>query len=334
VVARLEANSSPVTVLLDAHMDTVPVEGMTVEPFHPLVRDGKVYGRGACDVKGGMAAMLSAFARLAQERPARAAHVVLSCTCDEEATFQGVSRLAQLWTEREPSGRLLWERPTVAVVAEPTELHCVVAHKDATRWKIRTRGRACHSSQPQAGINAINRMARVLVALEECARDLPQTIPPHPLCGSPTLSVGRIEGGESVNTVPDECVIEVDRRVIPKEDGHAVIDQVAAYLSDRLDFEVEMLPPWLVGLPLPDDNNHSWADRLLTHVGHVAGRHRKVGLPCGTNASRIAASGVPAVVFGPGSLQQAHTSDEWISIRQLEQASEVYYQFCACPVPE
>ena len=141
--------------------------------------------------------------------------------------------------------------------------------------------------------------------------------------------VGRIEGGASVNVVPDECLIEVDRRVIPGEDGAAVIDDVAEFLRERIDFDVEFLPPWLIGLPLPNNGNTAWAERLLEHVEVAAGPRRLVGVPYGTHASRFAASGVPAIVFGPGSIAQAHTKDEFIEIDQLRLAAEIYFQFCA-----
>ena len=220
VIARFDRLGSNRTLLFDAHQDTVPVEGMTIPPFEPSERDGRIYGRGACDVKGGMAAMLAAFARLVRERPANAANVVMSCTCDEEFTVLGINDLAKLWSDPMRRASLLESRPDAAVVAEPTGLDVVVAHKGATRWKLRTSGRACHSSSPTDGVNAIYRMGRVLECLEEFAKELPRRVPPHPLCGPPTFSVGRIEGGISVNTVPDQCVIEIDRRTIPGEDRH------------------------------------------------------------------------------------------------------------------
>lgn len=329
VIARWNSAAGRLTVLLDAHQDTVPTDGMIVDPFHPVEQDGRIYGRGACDVKGGLAAMLSAFARLVEERPPRAANVVISCTCDEEATVLGITDLVQLWSDPSRAGSLLSKPPDAAVVAEPTGLNVVVAHKGVTRWKIRTTGRACHSARPSEGVNAIYRMATVLNCLQEYAERLPQSISPHPLCGRPTLSVGRIEGGLSVNTVPDSCTIEVDRRVIPGEDAEHVIEDVAHFLRERLEFEIENLSPWLTAPPLADEHNGPWADRLLTHIEAVAGPHRTIGVPYGTHASRIAAAGVPAVVFGPGSVEQAHTHDEWISIMELKQAAEVYYRFCA-----
>ena len=224
--ARYQVGPDRPTVLLDAHQDTVPVDGMTIAPFDPIVKDGKLYGRGACDVKGGMAAMLSAFARLVTEQPPGAANVVMSCSCEEEAEAKGVKDLRRLWTEPDRGISLLNRPPEMAVVAEPTDLEIVVAHRGATRWKLQTAGRACHSSRPSEGVNAIYKMGRVLTALESYAQHLTETVTPHPRCGSATISVGRIEGGLSVNTVPDQCAIEIDRRVIPGEDGASVVKQV------------------------------------------------------------------------------------------------------------
>jgi len=329
VIARYDAPDSQVTILLDAHQDTVPVAGMTIDPFQPTVRDGRLYGRGSCDVKGGMAAMLWAFTQLVRQRPPQSANVVLSCTCDEEATVLGVRNLVSLWSTAEAGCDLVPHAPNMAIVAEPTELDVVVAHRGATRWKLHTRGRACHSSNPAEGISAIYRMAAVLRVLEQYAEHLGTSIPPHPLCGPATLSVGKIEGGVSVNTVPDQCSIEIDRRVIPGEDGSQVIDQVTEFLRPRLDFEVEMSAPWITGQPLPDDNNGPLARRLLERVQRAAGPHQAVGVPYGTHASRISAAGVPSVVFGPGSIRQAHTVDEWIEVEQLQTAARVYFEFCA-----
>jgi acetylornithine deacetylase len=328
VIARFDSAGATRTVLLDAHQDTVPADGMVIDPFTPVERDGRLYGRGACDVKGGMAAMLAAFERLVSERPAGAANVVLSCTCDEEATTIGIQDLVRLWTDPGRRGSLLSERPDAAIIAEPTGLHVVVAHKGATRWRVQTSGRACHSSSPDQGVNAIYRMAKVLSALEAYAAELPMNVPPHPLCGPATLSVGRIEGGISVNTVPDRCWIEIDRRVIPGEDSRAVIDPVREFVSRRAGVEFEFLPPWHIGPPLADGPNAELAERVLAHVAAVVGPRNKVGVPYGTHASRTAAAGVPSVVFGPGHIEQAHTKDEWIEVAQLDAASEVYFRFC------
>lgn len=328
VLACVPGRDHGPTILFDAHQDTVPVDGMTIPPFRPVVEGDRLYGRGACDVKGGLAAMLAALVRLAADSQPAAADVVLSCTCDEESTTLGVAHLVQSWAEGATADVWWRRRPDVAVVAEPTGLDVVVAHRGASRWKIRTRGRACHSSEPGNGVNAIYRMAPILSALEEYAAELPHRVAPHPLCGGATLSVGRIEGGVSVNTVPDECSIEIDRRVLPEEDGWEAIRDVERFLKARVAVDFEMLPPWLVGMALSDRTNGPLAEQLLACVADVAGPHNKVGVPYGTHASRFDAAGVPSVVFGPGSILQAHTKDEWISITQLRQAAEVYYLFC------
>jgi succinyl-diaminopimelate desuccinylase len=329
VVARFDSPGSEFTILLDAHQDTVPVEGMTIAPFEPQIRNGRINGRGSCDVKGGMAAMLFAFRRLCQEQPANAANVVLSCTCDEESTTTGITDLVRYWTSDRGKSTLLASPPDVAVIAEPTLLDVVVAHRGVTRFKIRAGGRACHSSDPTQGVNAIYRMARVVAVLEEYAELLSRTVPPHPLCGGATLSVGRIHGGTSVNIVPDECVIEIDRRVIPGENHEDVKADIRKYLTERLDFEMEFEPPWIESPALTDADNQQLAKAILSCVADVDGDHAAIGVPYGTHASRTCAGGVPSIVFGPGSIDQAHTKDEFLEIDQLEKAAEVYFQFCA-----
>ena len=328
VLARLNSSASRRTVLLDAHQDTVPVDGMTIPPFEPVERSGLLYGRGACDVTGGMAAMLAAFTRLAHDRPAGMPNVVLSLTCDEESTSLGINHFTDSWSDTKSVYRLCPQRPDLAIVAEPTGLDIVVAHRGATRWKLSTAGRACHSSRPHEGVNAIYRMAKVVGLLEEYAAWLPGSRPPHPLCGPATLSVGRIEGGSSVNIVPDSCTIEVDRRVIPGEDRLAVIEELKEYLRSRLDFEVTHAAPYCASPPLGDDLNGKLAQELMQVITTVVGLKTAMGVPYGTHASRFARAGVPAVVFGPGDIAQAHTKDEWIEIAQLDQAAEIYYQFC------
>lgn len=328
VLARLDSPGAAKTVILDAHQDTVPVDGMTIPPFEPAEQEGRLYGRGSCDVKGGMAAMLAAFTRVAQERPAGMPNVVLSLTCDEESTSIGINHLTDSWESPDSRYRLCPTMPDMAIVAEPTQLDIVVAHRGATRWKLHTAGRACHSSRPDEGINAIYRMARVVTALEEYAAKIPTQRPAHPLCGPATLSVGRIDGGSSVNIVPDHCSIEVDRRLIPGEDRFGVIDELADYLRSKLDFEVTHDEPYCASPSLGDDLNGALSEQLMRAIRDVVGPRQVIGVPYGTHASRFARVGIPSVVFGPGDIAQAHTKDEWIEISQLDHAAEIYYRFC------
>ena len=315
IVARYESPGSKPWLLFEVHQDTVPVDGMTIDPFAGEVRDGKLFGRGACDVKGGMTAMLTAFARLVREGPAGAANVLLACTVDEEHTFLGVQKLMA-------DGY----RADFAVVAEPTRLQVVDTHKGVVRWKVRTEGRACHSSRPDQGENAIYHMGHVLPLIERYADRLIQS-PAHPRLGPPTLSVGRIEGGVSVNTVPDACVIELDRRLLPGEDPMRAWSDfnAAVLLPSPVPVSCEnvwMACPALEALPAPE-----LRERFARAIDAVEGRHEVLAVPFGTDASSIAEAGIPAVVFGPGDIAQAHTKDEWIELDQIDRAAEIFYRF-------
>ena len=322
VLARYDAPRSRRTILFDAHQDTVPTDGMTIAPFEPEIRDDRLYGRGACDVKGGMAAMLVAFARLCRERPADSSSVVMACTVDEEFTHTGSSHLAAAGPKAD-----------LAIVAEPTGLDLVDRHKGAVRWKVRTRGIACHSSKPNLGVNAIYRMGAVLLALEEHAAVLERSRP-DPVLGPPSLSVGRIDGGQSVNVVPDWCEIEVDRRMIPGEVASDCIQQVRTAIRERAGDvrDVDFLPPWVNFPPLAPHQAHSIAflETVRTAVSAATGRMPDVvGVPYGTDAGPLGARGIPCLVFGPGDIAQAHTKDEWIALEQVRAAAEAYYRL-AC----
>src|SRR5581483_4442418 len=218
IVARCDLGAKR-TLVLEAHQDTVPIDNMTIEPFGARIDGNRLYGRGACDIKGGMAAMLGAFARMVREKPRGAAHLVMACSVDEEHTFQGVKEMVKRGLKAD-----------LAVVAEPTLLNIVHAHKGIVRWHLSTSGRSCHSSAPEQGINAVYRMAKVLAGIEQYAEHLRRTTV-DPLLGPATISVGRIEGGTSVNTVPDRCRIEIDRRLVGSETPEDAPRQLTEYLQ-------------------------------------------------------------------------------------------------------
>ncbi len=328
ILARIDGRTSPEAggklLIFEAHQDTVPVDGMTIDPFAAEVRDGRLYGRGACDIKGGMAAMLTAFARLAERRGELNATVVMACTVNEELGYTGAKLLARQWSEG--GSQLVPRAPDAIVVAEPTLLNVVVAHKGLVRWRCRTRGRAAHSSQPQLGENAIFKMAQVLMALEEYQKEVAPTRGEHPLLGRPSLSVGTIAGGVSVNTVPDACVIEIDRRMLPSENPDEVYRHVVEFVAQRTDVAFHD-PPALVAPGLSNDNNEPLADRLVEVARRLGNASEKIGVHYGTDAAAYGPAGVPTVVFGPGDIAQAHTDDEWIELDQLHRAVDILYEF-------
>jgi acetylornithine deacetylase len=316
ILVRYDAPNASRTILFDVHQDTVPTDGMTIAPFDPVISGGRLYGRGACDVKGSMAAMLVAFERLWTERPKGSASVVLACTVDEEFTHKGSTSLASSAHGAD-----------LGIVAEPTRLNLVHCHKGAVRWKVRTKGVACHSSRPDQGINAIYRMGEVLPILASIAEAL-ATSSPDPILGPPSLSVGRIEGGQSVNVVPDWCEVEIDRRVIPGEVPLECLARVRQEVAQRLGNPdwLEFSEPW-VEMPALRPNITPWLDPIRSAVATATGRSPEVfGVPFGTDAGPLGVTGLPCLVFGPGDIAQAHTKDEWIELDQVAQAAEAYYQ--------
>lgn len=269
--------------------------------------------------------MLTAFARLAEERPAGMPTLVMACSVNEEYGFSGATRMAQLWASG--TSDLVPRVPDAVVVAEPTQLNVVVAHKGVVRWRCETRGLAAHSANPQRGENAIYHMARVLLALEAYARGLAARRERHPLLGAPSLSVGLISGGISVNTVPDKCTVEIDRRLLPDEDPAEAVQHVAHLLHQRCP-GVSLVhdEPYLVSPGLSDQLNRRLAERLSELARRGGAPGERVGVPYGTDAPAFTQINAPTVVFGPGSIEQAHTIDEWIAIEQLATATEIYYQ--------
>lgn len=337
LIARVDGSKTPEKggriLMLEAHQDTVPVEGMTIDPFDPQVKDGRIYGRGSCDIKGGMAAMITALARLAKEKPRGRPTVVLACTVNEEHGFTGATDWARTYAgghDQAPSSKLLPRIPDGCIVAEPTRLNVVVAHKGAVRWRCHTRGIATHSSQPHLGENAVYHMARVLQVLESYAKEVVPHLSHHPLCGHPTLSVGLISGGISVNTVPDRCTIEIDRRVLPGENPDEAYRHALDYLGTVVPVGTPVMhdEPFLKTYGLSDEHNHAFGEQLGAAIREkVASAGELIGVPFGTNAPHYARTGCPTVVFGPGSIDQAHTCDEWLEIGQLQAAGEILFEF-------
>jgi acetylornithine deacetylase len=318
IIARCQRPGARRTIMFEAHQDTVPIDHMTIAPFGARIADGKLYGRGACDIKGGMAAMLAAFARIVRDKPAAAANIIMACSVDEEFTFRGAVELVKRGVKAD-----------MAVVAEPTELHIVHAHKGGVRWHLSTLGKSCHSSRPEQGVNAIYRMGRVLQVIEQYAEQL-RTTTHDPLLGPATLSIGVIGGGTSVNTVPERCRIEIDRRLLPGEDPMAAPGQLLAFLKERgIDFPLESEPPWMSKVALGPQLSGELVGLLGQAIDSVKGSHQVHAVPYGTDASTFAEAGIPAVVFGPGDIARAHTCDEWVPLDEVAEASEILYRL-AC----
>jgi acetylornithine deacetylase len=288
---------------------------MSIPPFEPRIERGLLYGRGACDTKAGLAGMMLAVARAKREGSVPACEVWMASVVDEEHSCLGVLRLCQGLAAN------------AAIVAEPTELKAVIASKGVLRWRMVAHGRSAHSSKIELGVNAIHHMARLVVALERYHSELESMT--HPLLGRATANVGRIVGGVQVNFVPDRCEIEIDRRLLPGENPdtviagyRALVDQLQSSLPNAR-FEIE--PPNLVdrGLDTPSGAAIAQcAQQVLSNMGmdtHLG------GVAFGSDASKLHEAGIASILFGPGSIDQAHTADEYVPIDQVYAAHEFYF---------
>jgi acetylornithine deacetylase/succinyl-diaminopimelate desuccinylase family protein len=313
VVARL-AGEKEEAIWFDAHLDTVSGEGMEFEPFVPRREGEKLYGRGAADDKASLAAMMGALMSVARSGKKPPLTVMLTGTADEEYRMRGLRGLLE-------SGL----RAEGAIVGEPTGLEIVVAHKGVARFKVVTKGKAAHSSRPEAGVNAIYRMMHVVRALEAYARGGAGRLT-HPMLGKPTLSVGVIRGGEYVNVVPDRCEIEVDRRLLPGEQGRKAVGDIRTYLMNAIEEDVglEVIGPELTVPGLDVSGEHPVVQAASAAVREVTGRAPLSGMTGTTHAGPLMEAGVPAVVVGPGAMGQAHTATEELDLNQLEQAAGIY----------
>ncbi|MEI8242819.1 MAG: M20 family metallopeptidase [bacterium] len=291
------------SILFEAHGDTVGGE----VPLRLDPAAGLLYGRGACDPKGALAAILFAMRRVLTEQGRPPVTVHVASTCKEESGCEGVRALLA-------SGF----RADLAVVGEPTRLTLIRAHKGAWRCRITTRGRAAHSSAPDRGVNAIYGMRRVLEMLE-------QHYPPalaarhDALLGSPTLSVGTIRGGVAVNVVPDTCEIEVDWRLIPGQSGGELLADLCSRLPEAEVVPCESYPPFR------EADDSPVVARMQRACMAALGQPAPLGaVAWAANAGFLREAGIPCVIFGPGDIAQAHTAGEFVELRQVEQAAEVY----------
>lgn len=316
VIARIPGRDSARRMVFEAHMDTVSIKGMTIDPFDPVIRDGKLHGRGSVDDKAGLAAMMHAVADIHASGEAPPCELWLAAVVDEEFSFRGVVKLCE------------GLKANAAVVAEPTEFKCVIASKGVLRWRIRTKGKAAHSSKPHLGINAITAMSRVVLALQQDHERLQQAR--HPLLGPGTCNVGVIHGGVQVNFVPDEAVIEIDRRLLPNEEVPDVLAHYQTVLDELAkrhpDVIAEMEKPMLQDWPFQTD-----ADTALVHLSREVLREMKredgvCGVPFGSDASKFSRMGIPTILFGPGSIDQAHAAVEYVECAEVEAAQAFYTQ--------
>lgn len=313
VVGEVRAAHAAETLLVASHLDTVPVDNMAIAPFDPAVRDGRVYGRGSCDTKAGMAALMAALERVLA-RGSLARNVVVVGEADEESS--GSLGVADVLAHLEGS-RIDW-----ALATEPTGLRLVNAHKGTAVARIEARGRACHSSDPQRGRNAIVALARAITCLERFGTELQER--PYPGLGAATLSIGVVAGGQAPNVVPDRAWLLMDRRTLPGETPESLRREIEAALAREGLTGVELAELRMGKQPLLTAQTHVAAAACQRALSRAGCETQVSSVAFATDAGLFAHAGIPSLVIGPGSIAQAHTEDEFVEIEQLERMVKVF----------
>ena len=312
VVARVGGGHGGRSLLLNGHLDTVGVEGMTHAPFVATERDGRLYARGASDMKAGLAALCAAAARAASTD--LGGEVIIAAVIDEEWESAGTRFLLDAGI-----------RAHAAIVAEPTRLAICPVHRGFAWADVTVHGRAAHGSRYDIGADAITHAAHLLTELDAYQRET-LAARTHPLLGHASLHAGTIRGGEGISTFPAQCEVSLERRTLPGEPAgefsqeiHAAIARVAARVPG---FHADVTPR-LVQAPNDVPVDHP----IVLALGEASAAHGTrapvEGLSCWTDAALLTAAGVPAICYGPGDIALAHAAEEWVALDDIARATDV-----------
>ncbi len=297
------------TILFGPHLDTVGVAGMTIDPFGAEVRDGRIWGRGASDTKGSMAAMLWALRECRDEIPKLGTRILFVGFMSEESSQHG----------SQDFGKRYGNEVDFALVGEPTKMDVVYAHKACWWIELIARGKAAHGSRPELGDNAVLKMMPVLQAIQdEFAPSLAEF--EDEVLGLPTVSVNMCHGGSRANIVPDVCTATIDIRATPALYQRGIPETVREFLDGRGFPEIELK---IVGKSptLRTDPDNPYVKQLQ------ACGSKLVDAPWFCDGGWLAEAGIPSIAIGPGSIDQAHTKDEWLSVEDLEGGAAYFERF-------
>ena len=315
VVGVLKGKNKGASLMLCGHLDTVGVIGMKA-PFDPVERDDRMYGRGSQDMKGGVAAMISAARSYALHGGLPSGELIIAAVADEEYASIGAESLVQKW------------KADAAIVLEPTDLQIGIAHKGFSWVEVTTRGIAAHGSRPRDGRDAILRMGRVLSGLEQLEKQLAAR-EPHPLVEHPSLHASLIQGGRELSTYPDLCTLQVERRLIPGEANQTALHEIQSILNNlsKGDPEFEAEAKYLFGQPsyeLPSDSNVP--DLLEASMKKIGKNTTRNGMSFWTDGAILGKAGIPSVVFGPGGAG-LHSIEEYVRINEVIACRDAIIEF-------
>ena len=324
VVVKIEGDGNGRSLVLNGHLDTVPPGTGMIDPYLSRVSDGRLYGRGACDMKGAVGSMIYSLYLLRQSGVSFSGDLFLAFVIGEETGGAGTRHLVDSGFGTD-----------FAVVGEPTELRICTSHKGVCNLLVTFRGRACHGSVPEQGTNAIIAASDFIQRIKkELLPRLAERIQER--VGAATINVGVIGGGTKVNIVADSCALELDRRWVEGESMQTAvseIEDIAEAVCEEdpsLRYEVQLMNSqngYYGPLHVPD--GHEVVGLVSAALGKIGKRPEIVGMQGWTDAATLYHAGIPAVLFGPGSLAQAHTGDEWVEVRQLIESVKGYIAIAA-----
>jgi acetylornithine deacetylase len=304
VVGVLEGRGKGPSLMFCGHTDTVGVAGMR-DPFTPIERDGRLYGRGAQDMKGGVAAMMSAAATVAR-RGLPSGRLIVAAVVDEEHSSLGADALVATW------------RADAGVVTEPTDLAIAVGHKGFAWVEIAVEGRAAHGSRPAEGQDAILRLGRVMARLEALDRAL-QAQTPHPLVGTGSLHASFVQGGRELSSYPDRATLQMERRTLPGEPTSTALAEVQTILDalGREDATFRGTATAMFSRPAYEvPHDHELTTRLADAVTRAGGTPRVTGASFWTDAAVLGHAGIPSILFGPGGAG-LHSTEEYVNVADV-----------------
>jgi acetylornithine deacetylase len=311
VVGTAPGTGGGKTLLFNGHMDTVGVAGMP-DAHQPRIAEGRLYGRGAYDMKGGLAACMLAVADARKER--LRGDVIFSAVIDEEYASLGTLDLAKRF------------RADAAIVAEFTELQLILAHRGFVWLEVETVGRAAHGSRPDLGVDAIVKMGKVLVEMEKLDQTL-RSNPTHPLLGSGSLHASLIQGGQELSSYPERCLLSVERRTLPGETPESVEEEFLGIVRDLQRSDPAFRAVVRRGIDRAPLETHADTDvvrALQAASASVLNRPLPIsGVLFWTDAALLSAAGIPSVLFGPSG-SGAHAVEEWVDLSSVKTCAEIY----------